>query len=334
MRTIRIGSTRRLLALTAVLPCAVALAACGALSGSGPGGSGESHGPGATVLRVVYQPTSTALPALVAKDEGIFAKHHLDVTLSPATGLISQQIGALGHQFDVAMGTQPDLIRAASSNLPVVEISGGAVNSTSKPAVLIIAKAGSGISRLSDLAGKRVGSPSLSGNIHLAMLNALDQAGVDPKKVTFSEGAVPVLPDQLKAGQVDAIECLQPQANSLVRSGDVSLGDPFTSISPTATINLWLANRNWADGHKAQVQAWQAAMTEAGNFIANNPAKARQILQKYLSLPPAIAKTFPLQGFEFSLKPGELSKWVTVMHNVGSFSGSVDVEKLIPSWAS
>jgi NitT/TauT family transport system substrate-binding protein len=321
---------RRLSALIALLGCAMLLVACGGSSDTSSGGSGA----GGTTLRVVYQPTATALPALVAKDQGIFAKHHLDVTLTPASGLISQQINALGHQFDVSMGTQPDLIRAAGNNLPVVELSGGAVDSADKPAVMIIAKAGSGISRLSDLVGKRVGSPSLSGNIHLATLNALAQAGVDPKRMTFVEGGVPVLPDQLKAGQVDAIECLQPYANNLVHGGDVSLGDPFTSIAPDATINLWLANRSWADDHQAQAQQWQAAMTEAADFITKNDAQARQVLQKYLKLPDNVVKTFPLQGFDFSLKPEELAKWLTVMQKVGSFSRPVDVKKLTPSWAS
>lgn len=319
----------RLFALTALLGCAMLLVACDGSSSTASGGSGDSG----TVLRVAYQPTATALPALVAKDQGIFAKHHLDVTLTPASGLISQQINALGHQYDVAMGTQPDLIRAAGNNVPVVEISGGAVDSADKPAVLVIAKAGSGISRLTDLVGKRVGSPSLSGNIHLATLNALDQAGVDPKSLTFVQGAVPALPDQLKAGQVDAIECLQPHANNLMHGGDVSLGDPFTSIARDATINLWLADRDWANGHQAQVQAWQAAMSEAADFITKNDVQARQVLQRYLKLPDEVVKTFPLQGFDFSLKPDELAKWPTVMGKVGSPSRQVDVKRLTPSWA-
>ena len=325
---------RPLSVLLALGTCAALLAGCGGSSGSASSGtSGQSQGSGVTTLRVVYQPTATALPALVAVDEGIFAKHKLDVTLTPASGLISQQINALGHQFDVAMGTQPDLIRAAGNNLPVVEISGGAVDSPDKPAVLLIAKAGSGISSLKDLVGKRVGSPSLSGNIHLATLNALDKAGVDPSKVNFVEGGVPVLPDQLKAGQVDAIECLQPYANNLVSGGAVSLGDPFSSIAKDATINLWLANKQWADGHKAQVQAWQAAMKEAAQFIESNDAEARQVLKKYLKLPDQVVASFPLQGFDFSLKPDELSTWLQVMKKVGSFKGSVQAGKLVPSWA-
>jgi ABC-type nitrate/sulfonate/bicarbonate transport system substrate-binding protein len=326
---------RNLSGLVAIGACAALLAACGDSSGSASGGSSaQSQGSGVTTLRVVYQPTATALPALVAVDEGIFAKHHLQVTLTPASGLISQQINALGHQFDVAMGTQPDLIRAAGNNLPVVEISGGAVDSPDKPAVLVIAKAGSGISSLKDLEGKRVGSPSLSGNIHLATLNALDKAGVDSGKVKFVEGGVPVLPDQLKAGQVDAIECLQPYANKLVSGGGISLGDPFASIAQDATINLWLANKQWADGHRAQVQDWQAAMTDAAQFIQSNDAEARQVLQKYLKLPPEVVKTFPLQGFDSSLKPEELSTWLQVMKKVGGFQGSVQADKLVPNWAS
>jgi NitT/TauT family transport system substrate-binding protein len=317
---------RPLSALVAIGACAAMLVACG-------GSSQRSQSSGVTKLRVVYQPTATALPALVAVDEGIFAKHHLDVTLTPASGLISQQINALGRQFDVAMGTQPDLIRAAGNNLPVVEIAGGAVDSPDKPAVLILAKEGSGISSLADLAGKRVGSPSLSGNIHVAALNALKKAGVDTGKMTFVEAAVPVLPDQLNVGQVDAIECLQPYANNLVRGGAVSLGDPFSSIAQDTTINLWLANKPWADGHKAQVQNWQAAMTEAAQFIQTNDAEARQVLQKYLKLPAEVVKTFPLQGFDFALKAEELSTWLRVMKDVKAFSGSVDAAKLVPSWA-
>src|ERR1019366_7464045 len=76
-----------------------------------------------TALRVAYIPVVTWLPALVAKEEGIFEKHDLDVTFTKFPTLVNLP-GTLGKQFDLVPTTAPDLLNAVASGLNLAAVAG------------------------------------------------------------------------------------------------------------------------------------------------------------------------------------------------------------------
>src|SRR5258708_26628990 len=69
-----------------------------------------------TALRVAYIPVVTWLPALVAKEEGIFEKNGLDVTFTKFPTIVNLP-AALGGQFDLVPTTAPDFLNAVASGL-------------------------------------------------------------------------------------------------------------------------------------------------------------------------------------------------------------------------
>lgn len=79
-----------------------------------------------TKLRVASVISAAWLPLWVAKDEGIFARNNLDVEIVTIQNL-STTIGALGRQFDISGATPIDMIKAGSSGLDVVGISGNTI---------------------------------------------------------------------------------------------------------------------------------------------------------------------------------------------------------------
>ncbi len=194
-------------------------------------------------VSVTIQPTTTALPLVVADKKGIFAKHNLAVKWSVSPVPISDSITTLGRQFDVMQGTQPALIAAAGQGIPIVNITGGALDTTKVPTSNIVARAGSGITTFKQLEGKTVGTLSLTGNIHFSLLNILQKEGVKLDSIRWVIGTVPQLPDLLRAGRVDAIEEIEPFATSAIRAGGIALGDPFRSIGDRAYIGIWLSQR-------------------------------------------------------------------------------------------
>ena len=76
-----------------------------------------------TALRVAYIPVVTWLPALVAKEEGIFEKHGLDVTFTKFPTLVNLP-ATLGKQFDLVPTTAPDLLNAVASGLNLAAVAG------------------------------------------------------------------------------------------------------------------------------------------------------------------------------------------------------------------
>lgn len=321
----------RLWPLVTVLLLAVGAAACGGDSpetqtGNEP--SAEESPSAPAKLRVAFVPATTALPLHVAKELGLFEKNGVDVTLTEAAN-ISDIPAALGRQFDISMGTATDLIRAGAAGVDVVQVSGNTISTKDNPFVQVIARADSGITDLAQLRGKTVGSPTLSGVIHAAVLFAAKEKGVDPSSIKGVQAPPPNLPDQLKAGQVDAIEALEPFATQLKKAGNVSLGDPFSAIADPLATNFFIAQGKWAKAERATVRRFVTALEQAGQLVEDDEAEARRILRGYTGLPEPVAASVPLPSFDFAVRAQDLETWTKVLREIGQLDRQVDTDKLV-----
>jgi NitT/TauT family transport system substrate-binding protein len=278
------------------------VAACG----GGDDAGGAQDGSGRTALRVAFVPATTGLALQVAEAEGIFDRNGLDVTLTAATN-ISDIPPTLGRQFDITLGTATDLIRAHDAGLDVVQVSGNTVSTRENPFVQLIVPADSDITGVAQLQGRTVGSPTLSGVIHAAVLYWAQRNGADPASINGFQVPPPNLPDQLTAGRVDAVEALEPFATQLQGNGNVSLGDPFSPIADPLATNFWMAQGAWARDNRDVVGRFVEALEQADDVIGQDPARARQILQQYTGLPPQVAATVPLPTFDVDVRTEDLA---------------------------
>jgi putative hydroxymethylpyrimidine transport system substrate-binding protein len=138
-------------------------------------------------------------PLIIAQEMGAYAAEGLDVTLvPPADPTMPPKLVAAGSG-DIALTAEPQFIEQVAAGLPLVRI-GGLID---KPLSTLVALRNSGISRLSDLRGKRIGYGS--GEVERAMVAAmLRNAGLslnDVHMVQIGEQ----LTVALLAGQVDAV---------------------------------------------------------------------------------------------------------------------------------
>jgi NitT/TauT family transport system substrate-binding protein len=318
-------------------PLGAVAAVAGLAALAGCGGTDDDKSPGAaavpspsspTQVRVSYVPATTVLPLHVAKEQGYFAKRGLDVSLKEASN-ISDIPATLGRQFDIALGTATDLIRAGGAGVDVVQMAGNTIDTKANPFVQLMVKKNSAIKSVADLQGKRVGTPTLGGVIHAAVLYSAKNQNAEHSKIQGVEAPSPTLPDQLKAGRIDAVEALEPFATTLKRNGAVSLGDPFAAIGQPLATNFWIANGQWARENPEVVRRYVGALEQAVTFIEDNPKQARRILQGYTNMPPKIANVVPLPTWDFGIRSQDLDKWVDVLKDVGHFKGDVDPQKLV-----
>jgi ABC-type nitrate/sulfonate/bicarbonate transport system substrate-binding protein len=279
-------------------------------------------------VRAAYVPVVTWLPAWVAKDKGIFARHGLDVTLTPIQNL-SLLPGTVGRQFELAASTPPDLIKAVASGLDVVAVAGEAVETKDNPTTHVIVRADSAIRTAQDLKGKVIAAPTLGAIIHVSVLHWLKKNGVDPASVRAIEVPFPSMGDQLKAGNVDAVESLQPFAGQLMAAGNVSITDPLLSVGDEVIFPFWISQGEWARKNPAVIKAWIAALEEAKTFMDKNPAETRAVLAAYSRLPPAVVEKVPYPTYRFSIRADDLQVWVDVLKDLGQLSSPIDKAKLV-----
>ena len=205
-------------------------------------------------------------------------------------------------------------------------------NSTKEnPFVQLVVPANSGITDVAQLKDKTVGTPTLSGVIHAAVQFWAKQKGVEPGAIKGVEAPSPNLPDQLKAGRIDAVEALEPFATTLKNAGNVSLGDPFASIADPLATNFWIAQGSWARDNEAAIDRFVKSLEEAVAFIEQNPTQTRQTLQAYTGMPAPVANSVALPTYNFEVRTGDLGKWVKVLKDIGQLNGTVDPKDLVLS---
>ena len=280
-----------------------------------------------TPVRAAYIPVVSWLPAWVAKDRGFFEKNGLDVTLT-ATQNLSVLPGTVGRQFDFAPSTPPDLIKAAIAGIDVVAVAGEGIETKDNPSTHLIVRKDSAITSMQDLKGKVIATPTLGAIIHVSVLHSLKQSGVDLASIRAVEVPFPNMPDQLKAGNVDAVEALEPFAGQLLAAGNRSLGDPLLSVGDEVLYTFWISQRKWAVDNSAVINAWVASLEQAKQFMDANPQEARAILAKYTKLPEAVVEKIPFVTYRFRLDPQDFRVWVNVLKELGQISQSVDENRL------
>lgn len=282
-----------------------------------------------TPVRAAYIPVVSWLPAWVAKEKGFFEKNGLDVTLS-VTQNLSVLPGTLGRQFDFAPSTPPDLIKAVLAGIDVVAVAGQGIETKDNPSTHLIVRKDSAIMSMQDLKGKVIATPTLGAIIHVSVLHGLKKNGIDPNSIRAVEVPFPNMPDQLKAGNVDAVEALEPFAGQLLAAGNRSLGDPLLLAGGDEVLYpFWISQSKWAEGHRGVIEAWVASLEQAKEFIDANPGEARAVLAKYTRLPTPVVEKIPFPTYRFSLRTQDFAIWVTILKDLGQIATSVDESRLV-----
>ena len=302
-------------------------ALCGALLSTGGATLAQTTKP-PIPIRAAYVPVITWLPAWVAKEKGFFAAHGLDVALSAAQNL-SVLPGTVGRQFDFAPSTAPDLLKAAGSGLDVVAVAASVFETEDNPSTQLIVTKDSGIASAKDLVGKLVATPTIGGVIHVSVLYWLKKNGVDPASVRAVEVPFPAMADQLKAKRVDAVETVEPFAGALRNAGNVVLTAPLLSAGKEVLFPFWIAQGEWARGHRDVLGAWKASLDDAIAFIKANPEEARKIVAQYTKLPEPVVKATPFPTYRTAITVNDIAVWKDVMREVGQLPTPVEPGKLI-----
>jgi len=279
---------------------------------------------GQAKITLGYTGTSDFAAVFVAKEQGIFDKHKVDVTLQqlPLTSNVPPAL--VSDSIQIGGTTAPVFLQAVDSGLDLVTVSTGGVFNNANGPVAVIGRSGANIRSASDLADKKLGVPGLGGALHVLVRRWLADKHVDSKRVTFVEVSVPQMPGVLQGGSVDAVVVPEPFVSRIVHSkiGEVVPG--FASDMPNgfATISF-VATRQWATANADTAKRFRAALAEAVTFANANQAQAYADLGKYFKVPEPVLKATPWPTLVSSAEDSHLRFWIETMRAQGMLSKSI-----------
>ena len=284
-----------------------------------------------TKITVSYGPGYPWIPAFVAKDQGIFAQHGLDVALQfIAVG--SNQPAALIAGTSQVAGLSPPIVLFADEGGADIAIVAGA-NGQSKNGTTggVLARPEAKIAVPGDFRGKKIAVPGLQSAYHIAFMKWLQDHGVAPAEATYVEVPINQMNDSLRSGAVDAAVAAAPfydqilAAKTGVKVGDFlgDLADPFTIYS------AWAMSRGYMAAHPEVAPAFRTSIREALTWIGSHEDAARRTQITYLKLPEQIALKTKLVDFTADVTPAQMQWWIDTCHELGVIKDHIALKNVL-----
>ncbi|MFE4455442.1 ABC transporter substrate-binding protein [Streptomyces sp. NPDC056796] len=304
---------RRIPLLVAALGALLTVTACGSGGGGGDGGQG-----GGSTIRIGYQ----AFPSgdLIVKEKGLLEKALPDHTVKWIkfdSGASINTAFVAGSVDLAAIGSSP-VARGLSEplNIPykvtwVLDVAGD--NEA------LVARDGSGVEDVRDLAGRKVATP-FSSTSHYSLLAALDRAGVDPAKVDLLDLEPQDIVAAWSRGDIDAAYVWLPTLDELARSGKTLVSSRELAAAGKPTLDLGVASTAFIEKQPEVIAAWRKAQAQALDLIHDDPSAAAEAVGKQLGIGSEDAAAQLKQGI--FLEPAEQAgdTWLGTPGQVGGLA--------------
>lgn len=276
-------------------------------------------------INVGYIPSTDFVPLLVAEDQGLFAKHGLDVSLTAIQLANNIPAALMSRSIDIGVGTMPPLLLAVENGMDFVIISGYTRNLASDPQTSLMIRKGMAYNEPADLKKKRIASPGLLSSFDIHFRKWLTIKGVPVSDVDFVEAGFPQMSDMLRNGTVDGAIVIEPFRSTVVKSGSgVRAVDFLGQVTPNDAGAVWIALREWADAHPRERVAFRAALEEGVAAVTSDKATAEAIEHKYLKFVAPMA-----EDWNFNVTPADIQFYEDMMHEFHILHQPIDPAGLI-----
>lgn len=234
-------------------------------------------------LRIALIPTEIAAGAYYANDLGYFKDAGLDAQLTSLQNGSAITAAVISGAMDVGFSNTFSLIVAHDKGLPVSILSGTDVHRAADPTngILSVPQA-SPIHTARDLAGKTLGTSSLSNTTYYALRNWIDRNGGDSKLSKYVEIPIPQMADALIAGRVDAAPLDAANANADRSRKELRrIASTYDSIAPRFMAGAWFAASGWAQNNPDLVTRFVESMHKASVWANAHATDSAKIYSKY-----------------------------------------------------
>jgi NitT/TauT family transport system substrate-binding protein len=286
-------------------------------------------------LKVGYLPISAALPLFVALEHGLFDEQDISVvTVKYQNGALMAEDVISGRLAAACPGPADVYLSREVESPGQFKIYLQTVYTPKNFIYSILVRKNSGIKKLEDLRGKKVGVfPGVTNKLLLEIL-LRQKFGFRPDVDVRVQGITASLQlDALETGEYDAICPLEPMGTIGTFRHDIEMidrGPIEREVLNPLYITLHALSTKVMNKNPEQLRKFVAAMEKAVDLIRTNEQVTRTLLPKYTSLTLEQARLTPV-GECLKVKEAsrvDFQKLVNLLAHEGVLSNPVNVNSL------
>jgi NitT/TauT family transport system substrate-binding protein len=286
---------------------------------------------GQTKITIGCTATSDCASAMMAVDQGLFAKHGLDAKMI-LIGINSNIPAAIvSDSIQIGGPTATVFLQAVDGGLDLVAIAGASrMDPISNQAVVAFARNGVEIKEPKDFVGKKVGAPGIGAFLQVLFVKWLVEKGVDPKSVNFVEVTFPTQNDTLKSGAVDAVLTAEPFVTRMTKAGTGVVAVHYAAeLARTEPIISYAATRAFTEKNPQAIAAFRAAIAEAAEIVNGDREKASASIANFTKQPLDIVRMNRPNLAAPEMKADQLVWWLDVMKQQNLLQSQIDTAKIV-----
>jgi NitT/TauT family transport system substrate-binding protein len=263
---------------------------------------------GPAPIRMGYLGVSSDAGIFIALDKGYFGEQGLDLSLE-RFGVGADQMALLGSgRLDIASGApSPTLFNAVVRGLPIIIVADkGSIRKGFGFNVLVVRKAlvdAGRFTRLADLRGRVVASPSPASITNFENYLILKKGGLSPADVTIEYVDFANQPAAMANGKVDAAVMVEPFATAAQARGIGTIVMPLDEILPDFQTSVIYYNTQWARQHRDEARRWMVAYVRALRYY-NEALRSRGVRDEVISIMTAHTPITDRAVWEKMIWPG------------------------------
>ncbi|MBV8662615.1 MAG: ABC transporter substrate-binding protein [Hyphomicrobiales bacterium] len=295
------------------------------------GGAADGAWADGVKLHIACTATTDCASAMVARDEGVFAKHGLDVDLTLIGINTNIPPAIVSNSIQIGGPTETVFLQAVDGGLDLVAIEGASkMDPVANNLIAAVARNGVVIKDAKDFVGKKVGAPGIGAFLHVLFRKWLIDQGVDPSKVNFVEVTFPTMSDALKSGAVDAVLTAEPFISRMQTAGTGTVAVRYAAeLGRTEPIISYVTTRSFAEQNPDVIKAFRTSIDEAAAIVNSDREKASASIAKFTHLPLEIVRLNRPGLSEPKLKASDFAWWLDVMKQQDMLQSQIDASKLV-----
>jgi len=277
-------------------------------------------------IKVGYLPMVSSLTHFVAVEKGYYKDEGLEVEANPikTSNLIAQDLVAGHIDVGIELSIVPLLKQLENSPNSAKIFSISSITSENGFDGILV-KSNSTMTKLEDLAGKKVGVfPGTTAKKSLAEIFKTKFPNLELP--TFIELDPPLHIQSLENGDIDGLFTYEPTMTlGIIKNGFKKISTSIYAMqySPNP-IGIAAINNKWLKENPETAKAFFRAIDKAVDFIKKNPAEARQILAKATKLDTNVANAMNIMPLSASTQIdfNNLKGYLDVLKNIGEIKST------------
>lgn len=263
----------------------------------------------ADVVRIAL-PTKTYFPTVIteaAVRQKLFAKEGIEAEPTVYRGGAECLEAMAAGAADISLGGAPVVGVAVKKGVGMKIV---ATSSTGYMGWYLLVKADSPITKVTDLAGKKVGITSAGSGSDFLALWTNEQYKTAFTRVPLGGGG---LVPNLRGGNVDAVVLYSPLSFDMIQAKTARVLIDYSAEVPTHTAGGWVVTQKLLDTKPEVVQKSLNALYGGLHWLRNNKAAAVDLIAEIDEIKPAIAEmeytqTILKLATDATLKPDALQR--------------------------